>query len=181
MPPLAVCQKIDLLWTKQCMCVWCCMPVTGYVDKVNLNNRDGELQPQTSGTQKLTVDEEKRKCSFIQRVPTRICVHVFVFTAVSVFSYTPLCVRAWVCVCHANTPQWLVCEVTDSFIMACAHRETAPARGRRKEERDSGQARFTVGPAHISPAVSGGRGQLLSHLMSLWVFHQLSIYRAPSL
>lgn len=80
---------------------------------------------------------------------------VFVFTAVSVFSDTPICV---LCVCCVNTAQWLVCEVGDSFIMACAHRETAPSRGRRKEDRDVGQARFTVGLAHVSLAAGRGRG-----------------------
>lgn len=84
-----------------------------------------------------------------------VCVCVFVFTAVSVFSDTLPCVF---CVCCVNTAQWLVCEVGDSFIMACAHRETAPSRGRREEDGDAGQARFTVGPAHVSPAVGGGRG-----------------------
>lgn len=58
-----------------------------------------------------------------------------------------------------NTAQWLVCEVTDSFIMACAYRETAPSRERREEDRDAGQARFTVGPTHVNSAAGGRRGE----------------------
>lgn len=86
-------------------------------------------------------------------------------------------------VCCMGTAQWLLCEVTDSFIMACAHRETAPSRGRREEDRDTGQARFNAGlAAHQSSGWWGRRcccgGQLLSHLMSLCFSHQLSIYRA---
>lgn len=49
-----------------------------------------------------------------------------------------------------------MCEVTDSFIMACAHRETAPSRERREGDRDAGQARFTVGrPTSVQWLVEG--------------------------
>ncbi|TNN88143.1 hypothetical protein EYF80_001724 [Liparis tanakae] len=58
------------------------------------------------------------------------------------------CQSVYPCARQMNTAQRLVCEVTDSFIMARAYGETAPCRGRRAEDRDRGQARFTVGPAH---------------------------------
>lgn len=121
---------------------------------------------------------------FIQPQPphrhiSALCV--FAFTPVSVFFFFfPR--RDTVCVCCMNTAQRLVCEVTDSFITVCAHRETAASTRRREEDRDVGQAGFTVGPVHVSSAVSGregweNRGQLLSLLMSTHFFHQLSIYR----
>lgn len=125
---------MDWLWTKQCTRLCVCRALWlswGTLIRSTLTaNRDGELQPQTTGTEELTGDEEKRKCSFIHSFPNS--VYVFVLTAVSVFS------RVWVCVCRMNTAQWLRCEVTDSFIMASAQRETAPSRGRREEDRDRG-------------------------------------------
>lgn len=121
-------------------------------------------------------------------IPTGLgytCVCACVHSCQCVFRYC-VYVCICVCVCHVNTAQWLVREVTDSFIMACAHRETAPSRGRREEDRDMGRARFTAGPSHVSLEVGGGKwggsrslgGKLLSSLMSLCFFHQLSIYRA---
>lgn len=86
-----------------------------------------------------------------QCMPVCVCVH----SCQCVFRHADMCA---LCVCCVNTAQWLVCEVCDSFIMACAHRETAPSRGRREEDRDAGQARFTVGLAHVSPTAGGGRG-----------------------
>lgn len=100
----------------------------------------------------MTVDEERRKCSFNRSLPTgvyqrRVCLrsHLSVFFF---FSYR----RDTVCVCCMNTAQRLVCEVTDSFITAGAHRETAASTQRRErgEDRDVGQAGFTVGPVRVS-------------------------------
>lgn len=76
---------------------------------------------------------------------------VFAFTPVSVFFFFSYR-RDTVCVCCMNTAQRLVCEVTDSFITAGAHRETAASTKRRErgEDRDVGQAGFTVGPVRVS-------------------------------
>lgn len=57
-----------------------------------------------------------------------------------------------------NTAQRLACEVADSFITACVHGETAVSTRRREEDRDVGQAWFTVGPVRVSSAVSGRDG-----------------------
>lgn len=101
-----------------------CMLVMEYVDKVNLysKQRDGELQSQTTGTLKMTEDEEGENVHSSAAFPPvyslRVCFQ------------TRLCACAYVCVCYMKTAQWHVCEVTDSFIMACAHRETAPCRRR---------------------------------------------------
>lgn len=105
-----------------------------------------------------------------------VCVHT---CQCFFFFFSPR--RDTVCVCCMNTAQRLVCEVTDSFITACTHGETAASTWRR-EDGDVGQARFTVGPVHVNSAVSRregweNRGQLLSLLMSTHFFHQLSIYR----
>lgn len=96
---------------------------------------------------------------FIQPQPphrhiSALCV--FAFTPVSVFFSSR---RDTVCVCCMNTAQRLVCEVTDSFITACSHRETAASTRRREEDRDVGQAGFTVGPVHVSSAVSRREGR----------------------
>lgn len=93
------------------------MLVMEYVDKVNLysKQRDGELQSQTTGTLKMTEDEEGENVHSSAAFPPvyslRVCFQ------------TRLCACAYVCVCYMKTAQWHVCEVTDSFIMACAHRE----------------------------------------------------------
>lgn len=95
---------------------------------------------------------------FIQPQPSHRHIsapRVFGFTPVSVF-FSPR--RDTVCVCCMNTAQRLVCEVTDSFITASAHGETAASTRRREEDRDVGQAGFTVGPVHVSLAVSGREG-----------------------
>lgn len=81
---------------------------------------------------------------------------VFAFTPVSGVFFPPR--RDTVCVCCMNAAQWLACEVADSFITACAHRETAAFTRRREEDGDSGQAGFTVGPVRVSSAVSGKEG-----------------------
>lgn len=86
----------------------------------------------------------QRKCSFIHSFPTsvyRICSCAFVLTAV----------RVYPCARQMSTAQWLVCEVTDSFIMARAYRETAPCRGRRAEDRQgTGQGYCWAGPRQSS-------------------------------
>lgn len=79
-----------------------------------------------------------RKCSFIHS-----------------FSHQRMCVFTRVCVCvlYEHSSVAGVCEVTDSFIMAGAHRETAPSRGRREEDRDTGgtgPVYCWAGPRHFS-------------------------------
>lgn len=82
----------------------------------------------------MTVDEEKRKCSFIHSLPTGIYqLRVCLRSHLSVGFFSPPR-RDTVCVCCMNAARRLACEVADSFITACAHRETA-AFTRREEER----------------------------------------------
>lgn len=128
-----------------CMCVSCCMPVMRYVDKVNLSKQQRRRVPNTNQW-----DSEndrgwgKEKVFIHPQLPhNRVCL----YSQLSVCFQTYHCVyvRVWVCVCYMNTALWLVCEVTDSFIMAFAHRETAPSRGRREEDRDMGQAGLLSG------------------------------------
>lgn len=127
----------------------------------------------------MTEDEDKRKCSFIRSFPTRVSVCFCSQLLVCFQRCHSVYVHFLVCVCHMNAAQWLLCEVSDSFIMACAHRETAPSRGRREEDRrGTGQVYCRVGPHQSSCWWKRmGWGQLLSPLMSQGFFHQLSIYR----
>lgn len=77
---------------------------------------------------------------------------------------------------------WCVKSLTASLRLVRTGRQRHPRKGERGEDRDVGQAGFTVGPVRVSWAVSRrerweNRGQLLSLLMSTHFFHQLSIYR----
>lgn len=148
-----------------CVCVvlYVCRRGT-LIRSTSTANRDGEHKP--VGLRKWQrMRERERVHSSTAFPPLCVCVH-----SCQCFSHTQLRVSTvcvWVCVCHMNTAQWLVCEVTDSFIMASAHRETAPSRGGREEDRDTRWARFTFRPDPISPVVGGGEGgQLLSPLMN---------------
>lgn len=84
------------------------------------------------------------------------CVCLRSHLSVFFFFFPPR--RDTVCVCCMNAAQRLACEVADSFITACAHRETAASTRRREEDGDAGQAGFTVGPVRVSAAVSGREG-----------------------
>lgn len=155
------------------MCACVCRAVLlswGAVIRSTLTaNRDGEHQPQTRGTQNMTVDEEERKCSFIHSFSTRMCVYVCFQTC--------HCVYVCVCVCRVSTALSLLCEVTDSFIMARVHRGDSTIQGkeRRGQRHGTGQVYCGADPRQLSCWRTGWG--LLSPLMSLRFFHQLSIYR----
>lgn len=161
MPPIAVAfHFVRKLTCSEPNSVCVCrsaMPVMGYVDKVNLNSKQRWRAPtrnqwDSERRQWTRKRENVHSSTAYPLVYVCVCVH----SCQCVFRHATVCMYG--CVCCMNTAQWLVCEVTDSFITACAHRKTAPSRGRREEDRDTGQARFTVGLALVSPAVGGGRG-----------------------
>lgn len=114
----------------------------------------------------MTVDEEKRKCSFNRSLPTgvyqrRVCLrsHLSVFFF---FFFFFSCRRDTVCVCCMNTAQRLVCEVTDSFITAGAHRETAAStqRGEREERTETWDRPGLLSARSVSVEPSaGGSGE----------------------
>lgn len=116
------------------VCVCVCEPVMGRVDKVNLNSKHNH---KPVGPRKLTVNEENEK----------------MFIHPQLFPPAHVCVYSCVCVLYEHSSVAGVCEVTDSFIMAGAHRETAPSRGRREEDRDTGgtgPVYCWAGPRHFS-------------------------------
>lgn len=108
------------------------------------------------GDSKMTVDEKKM---FIhpqhshQRISPK-CMYLRSHLSVGFFFPDTVCVC-----CHMNTAQAAVCEVTDSFIMACTHSETAPSRERREEERPG----LLLGqPMSIQWSLGGRRGAAIS-------------------
>lgn len=128
----------------------------------------------------MTVDEEKRKCSFIHSFPTSVYVCVCAHSCHCVYVY----VNVWVCVSRMNTAQWLLCvkSLTASLWLVRTGRQHHPGEGeKRTETGGTGQVYCGAGPRQSSSWWREGwwwRGQLLSPLMSLRFFHQLSIYGA---
>lgn len=108
----------------------------GRVDKVNLNSKHNH---KPVGPRKLTVNEENEKMFIHPQLfpPAHVCV----------------------CVCCMNTAQWLVCvkSLTASLWLVRTGRQHHPGEGEKRTETQEGQARFTVGPAHVTSAVGGGR------------------------
>lgn len=73
------------------------MLVMEYVDKVNLysKQRDGELQSQTTGTLKMTEDEEGENVHSSAAFPPVYSLRVF--------SDTPLCLCVCLCLLYENS------------------------------------------------------------------------------
>lgn len=167
-----------------CVCGAVCLSWGTLIRSTLTANRDGAPQPQTSGTHKMTVDEEKRKCSFIHSFPTSVYTCVCVFAAVSVFSDTHI---QCVCMCLGLC---LPCEYSSlagvwshwqlHYGLCAQGDSTIQGKERRGQRHGTGQVYCWAAPRQSSSwwREGGGRGQLLSPLMSLCFFHQLSIYRA---
>lgn len=174
-------QKIDLLWTKQCMCVRCLMPVMGYVDKVNLNgkhnHKPGGLESDSGwGKEKMFIHPQLSH----QRISAR-------FICVCLCSQLSVCFQKWDCVCVSEfvvwiqLSGWLVKSLTASLWLVRTGRQHHPGKGEKRTETQDWPGLLLGRPTSIQWLVEGGArkgGQLLSPLMSLCFFHQLSIYRA---
>lgn len=113
-----------------CVCVRVlgCMPVMGYVDKVNLSKPQRGRLPNTNRWDSQNDRGWGKEKVFIH--PQLVCV----FTAVSVFSDIPLCVcvfAIWIQLsgCRAKS-------LTASLWLP-HYRDTAPSRGRREEDTDA--------------------------------------------
>lgn len=66
----------------------------GYIDKVNLNSTTTN-----QGDSEMTVDEEKRKCSFTHSLPTGV-YQLRISVCVGVHSSLCVCRNDTVCVCE---------------------------------------------------------------------------------
>ena len=78
----------------------------------------------------------------------------------NVHSSTAFPTRACVCVCvlfeHSSVDGVCVKSLTASLWLVRTGRQHHPGEGEKRTETQEGQARFTVGPAHVSSAVGGG-------------------------
>lgn len=162
---ISFCQKIDLLWTKQCMCVCVCGVVClswGTLIRSTLTaNRDGAPQPQTSGTHKMTVDEEKRKCSFIHSLPTSVytwvcaCLH----SCQCVFRHTVcMYVSGSVFAVWIQLTGWCVKSLTASLWLVHTGRQHHPGEGEKRTATWDRPGLLLGRPMSVQQLVEGGWG-----------------------
>lgn len=130
----------------------------------------------------MTVDEEKRKCSFIHSLPTgiyqlRVCLRSHLSAG------PPPHPQTWHCVfvVWMQLSGWRVKSLTASLRLARTGRQRRSREGERRTETRDRPGLLSGRSVSVQP--SAGRrgekmgGQLLSPLMSTHFFHQLSIYR----
>lgn len=160
---LALNQTVDV-----CVCV--CEPVMGRVDKVNLNSKHNH---KPVGPRKLTVNEENEK----------MFIHPQLFPPAHVCVYSCVCV----CVVWTQLSGWCVWSHWQLHYGWCAQGDsTIQGKERRGQRHRRDRPGLLLGrPTSLQLLVEEGReegggegGQLLSPLMSLCFFHQLSIYSA---
>lgn len=130
---ISFCQKIDLLWNKQCMCVSCCTPVMGHVDKVNFNSTHNHKPVGPGKWQWMRKRENVHSSTAFP--PVYVCV----LTAVSVFSDTHtlrvcMYVSGSVFAVWIQLSGWCVKSLTASLWLVRTGRQHHPGEGEKRTE-----------------------------------------------